>query len=152
LRGQESRKASLEQQRVYLKRSWCSEARIGRLLDTGERIGSTADRLKLARSQLDSGGQRTEPITRMSSLERQVDGLGNMGSTAIRIIQQRRRRQKHLRRRLENHAGLCCGRDGRYVGTSRIVCSAEVDALQAQLAAAPARAVPTSASRTEGGR
>src|SRR5580704_12635707 len=55
LRAQEARKSSLEQQRVYL------EAQLAQLKpnsvvysETGERILSSSDRLKMARSQLDS--------------------------------------------------------------------------------------------------
>jgi len=152
LRGQESRKASLEQQRVYL------EAQLVQLKpnsvvfsDTGERIVSTADRLKLARSQLDSAratyGADHPDVVR---LERQVDGLGKqVGSTANTDNSTAAADAKNdLRRKLENTQALLADASGRYSPEhpDRIRLQREVDALQAQLAAAPApAAAPTSA-------
>jgi len=77
LRGQEARLASLEQQKVFL------EAQLAQLKphsavysDTGERILSTADRLKMARSQLAAAKARYTPDhPDIASLERQVAGL-----------------------------------------------------------------------------
>src|SRR3984893_9134462 len=55
LRAQEARRSSLEQQRVYLEAQLALLKPISTVYsDTGERIGSSADRLKMARSQLDS--------------------------------------------------------------------------------------------------
>ncbi|HVO47246.1 MAG TPA: hypothetical protein VMT29_13010 [Steroidobacteraceae bacterium] len=77
LRGQEARVASLEQQKVFL------EAQLAQLKphsavfsDTGERILSTADRLKMLKSQLAAAKARYTPDhPDIASLERQVAGL-----------------------------------------------------------------------------
>lgn len=77
LRGEESRRDSLEQQQVYL------EAQLAQLKpnstvfsDTGERIVSSADRLKMARSQLDAARALYAPDhPDIQRLEREVAGL-----------------------------------------------------------------------------
>lgn len=77
LRGEVARKTSLEQQKVYL------EAQLAMLKpnstvfsETGERIVSSADRLKLARSQLDSARATYGPDhPDVVRLTRQVEGL-----------------------------------------------------------------------------
>jgi succinoglycan biosynthesis transport protein ExoP len=77
LRELESRKSSLEQQRVFL------EAQLVQLKpnsvvfsETGERIVSSADRLKQARSQLDSARALYSPDhPDVIRLEREVEGL-----------------------------------------------------------------------------
>src|SRR5581483_1580380 len=77
LRGLQNRKDSLEQQRVFL------EAQLAQLKpnstvfsDTGERIVSSADRLKMARSQLDTARAMYAPDhPDVIRLQREVDGL-----------------------------------------------------------------------------
>ena len=77
LREVQNRKDSLEQQRVFL------EAQLAQLKpnstvfsDTGERIVSSADRLKMARSQLDSARATYSPDhPDVIRLEREVEGL-----------------------------------------------------------------------------
>ena len=77
LRELQNRKDSLEQQRVFL------EAQLAQLKpnstvfsDTGERIVSSADRLKMARSQLDSARAMYAPDhPDVVRLQREVDGL-----------------------------------------------------------------------------
>jgi len=77
LREAQNRRDSLEQQRVYL------EAQLAQLKpnstvfsDTGERIISSADRLKMARSQLDSARAMYAPDhPDVVRLEREVEGL-----------------------------------------------------------------------------
>jgi polysaccharide biosynthesis transport protein len=77
LRELQNRKDSLEQQRVFL------EAQLAQLKpnstvfsDTGERIVSSADRLKMARSQLDSARAMYAPDhPDVIRLQREVEGL-----------------------------------------------------------------------------
>lgn len=77
LRSQESRQSSLEQQRVFL------EAQLAQLKpnsavfsDTGERILSTADRLKMVKSQLASARAKYAPDhPDIARLERELAGL-----------------------------------------------------------------------------
>jgi uncharacterized protein involved in exopolysaccharide biosynthesis len=157
LRSQEARKASLQQQRVYL------EAQLVQLKpnsvvfsDTGERIVSTADRLKLARSQLDSARATYGPdhpdIVR---LERQVAGMekqvGGTPSTADPTAAADAKND--LRRKLESAQAALADASGRYSPEhpDRIRLQREVDTLQAQLTAAPAPsavASPTAALPT----
>jgi len=77
LRELQTRRASLEQQRVYL------EAQLAQLKpnsavfsDTGERILSTHDRLKMLKSELASAKARYAPDhPDIARLEREIDGL-----------------------------------------------------------------------------
>ena len=144
LRTESARKASLEAQLVYL------EAQLAQLkpnstvyTDTGERITSTMDRLKMARSQLDTARAIYAPdhpdIVR---LEREVSGLEKeiaadprskgTPDSSITLI-------NDLRRRLEN-ARAALGAAAEKYGPEhpdRIRLQKQVDDLQAQLAAAP---------------
>jgi len=143
LRTEEARRDSLEQQQVYL------EAQLVQLKpnstvfsDTGERVYSSADRLKMARSQLDSARALYAPdhpdIVR---LEREVAGLqkdvdadphakaGAGPSTAT----------NDLRRRLETARAALAAASEKYAPEhpDRIRLEAQVKDLEAQLAATP---------------
>jgi succinoglycan biosynthesis transport protein ExoP len=142
LREAQNRKDSLEQQQVYL------EAQLAQLKpnstvfsDTGERIVSSADRLKMARSQLDSARATYAPdhpdIVR---LQREVDGLakevageGGAKSTAPST------ELNDLRRRLESAQAALADAKQRYnpEHPDRIRLERQVADLQAQLAAEP---------------
>lgn len=145
LRTQEARKASLEQQRVYL------EAQLVQLKpnstvfsETGERILSSADRLKMARSQLDSAratyGPEHPDVIR---LDRQVAGLEKQigaDSKANAADTQTPTAENDLRRKLQSAQAALAEAVGRYSPEhpDRIRLQREVDSLQAQLAAVPA--------------
>ena len=145
LRGAQNRKDSLEQQRVYL------EAQLAQLKpnstvfsDTGERIVSSADRLKMARSQLDSARAMYAPDhPDVIKLQREVDGLqkgvaaaGGPKSTAPST------ELNDLRRRLESARALLADARERYSPEhpDRIRLERQVADLEAQLAAEPAAA------------
>ncbi len=145
LRGAQNRKDSLEQQRVYL------EAQLAQLKpnstvfsDTGERIVSSADRLKMARSQLDSARAMYAPDhPDVVRLQREVDGLqkgiaaaGGPKSTAPST------ELNDLRRRLESARALLADARERYSPEhpDRIRLERQVADLEAQLAAEPAAA------------
>lgn len=146
LRGAQNRKDSLEQQRVYL------EAQLAQLKpnstvfsDTGERIVSSADRLKMARSQLDSARATYAPDhPDVVRLQREVDGLqkgvaaaGGPKSTEL----------NDLRRRLESARSLLADARERYSPEhpDRIRLERQVADLEAQLAAEPLAAPVVSA-------
>jgi succinoglycan biosynthesis transport protein ExoP len=146
LRAQEARKSSLEQQRVYL------EAQLAQLKpnsvvysETGERILSSSDRLKMARSQLDTAKATYGPDhPDVVRLQRTVTGLetqiaaaskpGTESATAASVD------NGDLRRKLESAQAALAEAVGRYgpEHPDRIRLQREVDSLQAQLAAAPA--------------
>jgi uncharacterized protein involved in exopolysaccharide biosynthesis len=144
LRGEESRKTSLEQQLVYL------EAQLVQLKpnsavfsDTGERITSSADRLKMTRSELDTARAIYAPdhpdIVR---LEREVSGLEKevaadprakaAAATSTTLT-------NDLRRRLESAQSALGAAVEKYGPDhpDRIRLQKQVDDLEAQLAAAP---------------
>jgi uncharacterized protein involved in exopolysaccharide biosynthesis len=150
LRGAQNRKDSLEQQRVYL------EAQLAQLKpnstvfsDTGERIVSSADRLKMARSQLDSARATYAPDhPDVIRLQREVDGLqkgvaaaGGPKSTAPST------ELNDLRRRLESARSLLADARERYSPEhpDRIRLERQVADLEAQLAAEPLAAPVVSA-------
>ncbi|MDB6011897.1 MAG: lipopolysaccharide biosynthesis protein [Gammaproteobacteria bacterium] len=150
LRGAQNRKDSLEQQRVYL------EAQLAQLKpnstvfsDTGERIVSSADRLKMARSQLDSARATYAPDhPDVVRLQREVDGLqkgvaaaGGPKSTAPST------ELNDLRRRLESARSLLADARERYSPEhpDRIRLERQVADLEAQLAAEPLAAPVVSA-------
>jgi succinoglycan biosynthesis transport protein ExoP len=143
LREAQNRKDSLEQQRVYL------EAQLAQLKpnstvfsDTGERIVSSADRLKMARSQLDSARAMYAPDhPDVVRLQREVDGLtkgvaaaGGPKSTAPST------ELNDLRRRLEAARAKLGDARERYSAEhpDRIRLERQVADLEAQLAAEPA--------------
>jgi len=143
LRTEEARRDSLEQQQVYL------EAQLVQLKpnsivfsDTGERVFSSADRLKQARSQLDSARALYAPdhpdIVR---LEREVAGLQKdvdadphakaaAGPSTV---------TNDLRRRLETARAALAAASEKYAPEhpDRIRLEAQVKDLEAQLAATP---------------
>jgi succinoglycan biosynthesis transport protein ExoP len=143
LRAEEMRKDSLEQQLVYL------EAQLVQLKpnslvfsDTGERVYSSADRLKMARSQLDSARALYAPdhpdIVR---LEREVAGLdkevsadphakASAGPSTV---------MNDLRRRLETARAALAAASEKYAPEhpDRIRLEAQVKDLEAQVAAQP---------------
>ena len=152
LREAQNRRDSLEQQRVYL------QAQLAQLKpnstvfsDTGERIVSSADRLKMARSQLDSARAMYAPDhPDVVRLQREVDGLekqvaleggakaGAGGAPSSEL--------NDLRRRLENARASLAAAKERYSPEHPDVIrlQRQVADLEAQLAAEPpaAAAVP----------
>jgi len=140
LRSQVARKASLEQQKVYL------EAQLAQLKpnstifsETGERILTSADRLKMLRSELDSArasyGPEHPDVVR---LERQVAGLEKQvtakdGDSAAKL-------GNDLDRRLEHAQAELAAAEARYSPEhpDRIRLQREVETLKAERAAAPA--------------
>jgi polysaccharide biosynthesis transport protein len=143
LRTEEARRDSLEQQQVYLEAQLVQLKPTSAVFsDTGERIYSSADRLKQARSQLDSARALYAPdhpdIVR---LEREVAGLQKdvdadphakaaAGPSTV---------TNDLRRRLETaRAGLAAASE-KYAPEhpDRIRLEAQVKDLEAQLAATP---------------
>jgi len=143
LRTQDSRRTALEQQRVFL------EAQLAQLKpnsamysDSGERIMSTADRLKMLKSQLAAARARYAPDhPDIASLQRQVDGLeaadgahppGTASESQSRTV-------NDLRRELEStQAELALARE-KYgpEHPDRLRLEREVESLQTQLAAVP---------------
>jgi polysaccharide biosynthesis transport protein len=144
LRAEESRKTSLGQQLVYL------EAQLAQLKpnsavfsDTGERITSSADRLKMARSELDTARALYAPdhpdIVR---LEREVSGLEKEVAADPRAkaaAASSTTLTNDLRRRLESAQGALGAAVEKYgpEHPDRIRLQKQVDDLEAQLAAAP---------------
>jgi uncharacterized protein involved in exopolysaccharide biosynthesis len=145
LRTQEGRKSSLEQQRVYL------EAQLAQLKpnstmfsETGERILSSSDRLKMARSQLDSARATYGPDhPDVIRLDRQVAGLekeiaATAKSSAAQATADSQGRRSDLQRRLESAQSALAEAVGRYgpEHPDRVRLQREVTALQAELSAA----------------
>ena len=145
LRAEESRKTSLGQQLVYL------EAQLAQLKpnsavfsDTGERITSSADRLKMARSELDTARALYAPdhpdIVR---LEREVSGLEKEVAADPRAqaaaAASSTTLTNDLRRRLESAQGALGAAVEKYGPDhpDRIRLQKQVDDLEAQLAASP---------------
>jgi succinoglycan biosynthesis transport protein ExoP len=141
VRTQEARKSSLEQQRVFL------EAQLVQLKpnsavfsDTGERIVSSADRLKMARSQLDSARALYQPDhPDVIRLQRQVAGLEKEVGSGKADSASQAAENGDLRRRLEKAQAALAELSGRYgpEHPDRLRAQREVDSLQAELAAAP---------------
>jgi uncharacterized protein involved in exopolysaccharide biosynthesis len=145
IRTEQTRRDSLEQQLVYL------QAQLAQLKpnstvysDTGERITSSADRLKMARSQLDSARARYAPDhPDIQRLEREVAGLEKevakdphskaaAGSSSSSVT-------NDLRRRLESARSALADASGKYSPDypDVIRLQGQVKDLEAQLAAAP---------------
>jgi polysaccharide biosynthesis transport protein len=149
LRAAETRQSSLEQQRMFL------DAQLAQLKpnstvfsDTGERIVSSADRLKMARSQLDSARARYSPDhPDVIRFEREVAGLekGGVGNTTSGTPSRETTETNDLRRRLESAQSALAEARGRYSPEhpDRVRLEREVTELEAQLAAVPAPAVAT---------
>ncbi|HEY0342247.1 MAG TPA: hypothetical protein VGC34_15695, partial [Steroidobacteraceae bacterium] len=146
LRGEEARKASLEQQQVYL------EAQLVQLKpnsavfsDTGERIVSSADRLKMAKSQLDSARALYAPDhPDIERLEREVAGLEKQVASDPRAAATAAATPStvtnDLQRRLESARSALAAAREKYgpEHPDRIRLEAQVKDLETQLAAAPA--------------
>ena len=153
LRTQAARQASLEQQKVYL------EAQLAQIKpnsvvfsETGERILTSNDRLKMARSQLDgaraSYGPDHPDVVR---LQRQVDGLEKELSAKDKSDSAAAgdADRNDLQRRLENTRAALAAAEAKYSPEhpDRIRLQREVDSLQEQVAKlppAPATPAPTS--------
>jgi uncharacterized protein involved in exopolysaccharide biosynthesis len=145
LRGEDARKASLEQQQMYL------EAQLAQLKpnsavfsDTGERIVSSADRLKMARSQLDSARAMYAPDhPDIERLEREVAGLekqvANDPRAASTAAATPSTLTNDLKRRLETARAAFAAASEKYgpEHPDRIRLEAQVKDLEGQLAAAP---------------
>src|SRR5262249_45084326 len=145
LRSQEAHKSSLEQQRVFL------EAQLAQLKpnstvfsETGERILSSSDRLKMARSQLDSARALYAPDhPDVIRLQREVAGLEKQvtsGSKTGAVPAGSGDDNGDLRRNLASAQAALAAAEGRYgpEHPDRLRLQRQVDSLQAQLAAAPA--------------
>jgi len=144
LRTQAARQASLEQQKVYL------EAQLAQIKpnsvvfsETGERILTSSDRLKMARSQLDSARASYGPDhPDVVRLQRQVEGLekelsarDKAGSVATGDAD-----RNDLQRRLQSAQAALAVAEGKYSPEhpDRIRLQREVDSLQEQVAKLPA--------------
>jgi len=151
IRGQEQRRDSLEQQLVYL------QAQLAQLKpnstvfsDTGERIVSSADRLKMARSQLDTARALYAPDhPDVQRLEREVAGLEKQVAKDPRAKASidPAAETNDLRRHLESARAALAAASEKYGPDhpDRIRLEREVKDLEAQLAAAP----PVSAASTD---
>jgi len=128
----EERQTSLDQQRVFL------EAQLAQLKpnsalfsDTGERILSSRDRLKMLRSQLAAARAKYAPdYPDVVNLEREVSGLERQVGDVPSIT-------NDLRRELEEAQGQLAEARKRYAPDhpDRVRLEREVTSLQAQLAA-----------------
>jgi len=140
IRGLDSRRSSLEQQKMYLQ-AQLAQLRPNSAVysDTGERILSTADRLKMAKSQLASAraryGSEHPDIAR---LEREIAGLEASEDSKPTAAIDANAQVNDLRRDLEAaRAKLAAARE-RYgpEHPDRLRLEREVAALQSQVAAA----------------
>jgi protein tyrosine kinase modulator len=153
LRTLEARQSSLEQQRVFL------EAQLAQLKpnsavysDTGERIVSSADRLKMARSQLDSAKALYSPDhPDVVRLEREVAGLEKDVSkdSDAQTAAAPGAELNELHRRLESAESQLTEARERYgpEHPDRVRLEREVAALRAQVAASPSVVPDTSSSK-----
>ena len=143
LRGEEGRRDSLEQQLVYL------QAQLAQLKpnstvysDTGERIVSSADRLKMARSQLDTARALYAPDhPDVIRLEREVAGLEKQvaNDPRAKAAADPGTVTNDLRRHLESARAALAAASEKYgpEHPDRVRLEREVKDLEAQLAAAP---------------
>jgi polysaccharide biosynthesis transport protein len=144
LRSQEARRSALEQQKVFL------EAQLVQLKpnstvfsDTGERIISTGDRLKLARQQLDSARAIYSPShPDVIRLEREVQGLEKQVAASGKPAADNSPGGPvaDLKRQLQSAKAALADLQGRYTPDhpDRVRLEHTVAALEAQVAAAPA--------------
>jgi uncharacterized protein involved in exopolysaccharide biosynthesis len=146
LRTLEARESSLEQQHVFL------EAQLALLKpnstvfsETGERIVSTADRLKMAKSQLDTARAIYAPDhPDVERLQREVAGLekevakspGASAKTPAAIAEE----NNDLQRRLQDAESALAQAQDRYAPDhpDRIRLQRQVETLKSELAAKPA--------------
>jgi polysaccharide biosynthesis transport protein len=153
VRSLDSRRSSLEQQKVYLS-AQLAQLRPNSAVfsDTGERIFSTADRLKMARSQLASAqaryGREHPDIVRLqreiAGLEKSADSRPAAGTDASAEV-------NDLRRELQTAQGQLASARERYgpEHPDRVRLEREVDSLQSQLAAAQQQPAKTPAPGTD---
>lgn len=146
LRSEQSRKDALEQQLVYLQAQLAQLKPTSAVYsDTGERITSSADRLKMARSQLDAARALYAPDhPDVIRLEREVQGLekgvANGGPDAKISSSGPAGETNDLRRKLETTKAALAAATEKYSPEhpDRIRLEREVKDLEARLAAAPA--------------
>jgi uncharacterized protein involved in exopolysaccharide biosynthesis len=144
LREEQARRDSLEQQLVYL------QAQLAQLKpnsvvfsETGERIVSSADRLKMARSQLDSARALYAPDhPDIQRLEREVSGLEKQAANDPRAksATDSSTLTNDLRRHLEHARAALAAASEKYGPDhpDRVRLEREVKELESQLAAVPA--------------
>lgn len=151
LRTEESRRDSLEQQLVYLQAQLVQlKPNSAVFSDTGERIVSTADRLKMARSQLDTARALYAPDhPDIQRLEREVSGLEKQVGTDPHAASSSgpSTETNDLRRRLESTRAQLAAASEKYSPEHPDVArlQREVKDLEMQLAAMPpAVATPNS--------
>jgi polysaccharide biosynthesis transport protein len=155
LRTQEARRASLQQQQVFL------EAQLALLKpnsvvvsETGERIVSSADRLKMARSQLDSAKAKySADHPDVVRLQREVTGLEQelaKSNTATAPVPSDTD-SNDLKRQLQAAQAALAEAEGRYgpEHPDRIRLQRQVDTLQERVSAvqASASSAPSDTSR-----
>jgi polysaccharide biosynthesis transport protein len=154
LRDLQNHKDSLEQQQVYL------EAQLVQLKpnstvfsDTGERIVSSADRLKMARSQLDTARALYAPDhPDIIRLEREVAGLEKgVGKDPSAKLSAASTGINDLQRRLESSRAALTQASERYSPEHPDVVrlKREVKDLEAQLSAAPPAPIATDSPNTK---
>jgi uncharacterized protein involved in exopolysaccharide biosynthesis len=152
LRTQSARKSSLEQQKVFLEAQLVQLKPNSQMYsDTGERIMSTADRLKMARQQLDSARSRYSPDhPDVIRLEREVKGLEvQVAASGKPADAAPGGPNADLKRQLEEARAALADVSGRYgpEHPDRVKLERTVHSLEAQLAAAPP-AAPAPSSLT----
>jgi uncharacterized protein involved in exopolysaccharide biosynthesis len=153
LRAQETRRTSLEQQRVYLEAALVQlKPNSAVFSDTGERILSSADRLKMLKSQLAAAKARYAPDhPDIAQLEREVAGLeqddasrspATAAAAAVGAT-------NDLRRDLERAQSELAQARERYgpEHPDRVRLEREVTALRTELARAPASSAAASDAR-----
>jgi polysaccharide biosynthesis transport protein len=142
LRGQAARKSSLEQQKVFLEAQLVQLKPNSQMYsDTGERILSTADRLKMARQQLDSARSLYSPDhPDVIRLEREVKGLQAQVTASGKAADATPGGPNaDLKRQLDSARAALADVSGRYgpEHPDRLKLERAVQSLEAQLAAAP---------------
>jgi polysaccharide biosynthesis transport protein len=144
IRAEEMRRDSLEQQLVYLQAQLVQlKPNSAVFSDTGERIVSTADRLKMARSQLDTARAIYAPDhPDIQRLEREVSGLEKQVAAdphAKTTTDANSALINDLKRKLETARAQLAAATEKYSAEhpDRIRLEAQVKELEAQLAAAP---------------
>jgi uncharacterized protein involved in exopolysaccharide biosynthesis len=146
IRTEEARRDSLQQQLVYLEAQFAQLKPNSTVYsDTGERITSSADRLKMARTQLDSTRALYAPDhPDVQRLEREVAGLekevAKDPKSKAASVSGSSSETNDLRRRLESARAALAAASGKYSPDHPDVIRLQsaVKDLEAQLAAAPA--------------
>jgi len=151
LRELQNRKDSLEQQLVYLQAQLVQLKPNSTVFsDTGERIVSSADRLKMARSQLDTARALYAPDhPDIARLQREVEGLEKqVGTSSSAKASGTSTETNDVRRRLESARAALAQAGERYSPEHPDVVrlKREVGDLEAELAAAPPPVAATDAS------